>query len=81
MLLDEPTTGVDPAARRKMWETINAIRRSIGFGKIQIQQKYKDKDNDKEEDVGNHQRKIFFVQIKMFLFILKTVEHLDIFFF
>jgi len=28
MLLDEPTTGVDPAARRKMWETINAIRRS-----------------------------------------------------
>ena len=29
MLLDEPTTGVDPAARRKMWETINAIRRLI----------------------------------------------------
>ena len=28
MLLDEPTTGVDPAARRKMWETINSIRRS-----------------------------------------------------
>ena len=28
MLLDEPTTGVDPAARRKIWETINNIRRS-----------------------------------------------------
>lgn len=28
MLLDEPTTGVDPAARRKMWETINNIRKS-----------------------------------------------------
>ena len=29
MLLDEPTTGVDPAARRKMWETINNIRRFL----------------------------------------------------
>ena len=28
MLLDEPTTGVDPAARRKIWETINNIRKS-----------------------------------------------------
>jgi len=28
MLLDEPTTGVDPAARRRMWETINNLRKS-----------------------------------------------------
>ena len=27
-ILSQPTTGVDPAARRKIWETINNIRKS-----------------------------------------------------
>ena len=28
LLLDEPTTGVDPAARRKIWQTISRVRRA-----------------------------------------------------
>ena len=28
LFLDEPTTGLDPATRKEVWETIDALRKS-----------------------------------------------------
>lgn len=31
LILDEPTTGLDPAGRERIWQTINALRESFGI--------------------------------------------------